>query len=149
MINSYFCSNFTHLKTLKFHLPGQNILLYLFGRQGPTHLFYVAWSFSPQNWISLTIPGSKCLVILSCSNSDIRSVFVFLFLIKALPLRQIHGLCFRDASLPAPPPSPLRESASWWSKTSPACLWIHNMSNTDELNRSSHAETSVFSASNQ
>ena len=149
MINSYVCSTFTHLQTLKFHLPGQNILLYLFGRQGPTHLFYVAWSFSPQNWISLTIPGSKCLVILSCSNSDIRSVFVFLFLIKALPLRQIHGLCFRDASLPVPPPSPLRESASWWSKISPACLWNHSMSNTDELNRSSHAETSVFSASNQ
>ena len=149
MINSYVCSTFTHLQTLKFHLPGQNILLYLFERQGPTHLFYVAWSFSPQNWISLTIPGSKCLVILSCSNSDIRSVFVFLFLIKALPLRQIHGLRFRDASLPVLPPSPLRESASWWSKTSPACLWNHSMSNTDELNRSSHAETSVFSASNQ
>ena len=149
MINSYFCSNFTHLKTLKFHLPGQNILLYLFGRQAPTHLFYVAWGFPPQKWISLTIPGSKCLVILSCSNSDIRSVFVFLFLIKALPLRQIHGLCFRDASLPVLPPSPLRESASWWSKTSPACLWNHSMSNIDELNRSSHAETSLFSASDQ
>ena len=87
MINHYVCSTFTHLQTLKFHLLGQNILLYLFRRQSPTHLFYVAWGFSPQKWISLTIPGSKCLLTLSCSNSDIRSVFVFLLKKKAKKIK--------------------------------------------------------------
>ena len=147
MINSYFCSTFTHLQTLKFHLPGQNILLYLFGRRGPTHLFYVAWGFPPQKLISLPNPGSKCLLILSCSNSDVRSVFVLFFL---SPSFEASSWPLFQRCKPASTVShTLREPASWWSKTSPACLWNHSMSNTDELNRSSHAEASVFSASDQ